>query len=37
VEWVLHPSEEYVFVVTNTSGVVADIGVWLFWYEEARG
>lgn len=34
IEWVLKPSEQYVFLVTNTSGVQADINFWAFWYEE---
>ena len=37
IEWVLRQSENYVFLITNTSGVAADIGVWLFWYEEGAG
>lgn len=34
IEWVLAPGEEYVIQITNTSGGVADIGFWMFWYEE---
>ena len=34
IEWVLNPGEEYVFIITNTSGSAADIGFWMFWYEE---
>jgi hypothetical protein len=34
VEWVLKPAEQYVFILTNNSGVAADIGFWMFWYEE---
>jgi hypothetical protein len=37
IEWVLAQGESYVFLITNTSGAVANIGVWLFWYEEAAG
>jgi hypothetical protein len=37
IEWVLAQGEDYVFLITNTSGAVASIGVWLFWYEEAAG
>ncbi len=37
IEWVLKPSTSYVLRVTNNSSVAADIGVWIFWYEEEDG
>ena len=37
IEWVLKQDTLYVFRVTNQSGVAANIGMWLFWYEEERG
>lgn len=37
VEWVLEPGETYVFLITNQSGAVANIGFWAFWYEEDEG
>jgi hypothetical protein len=34
IEWVLEPGTDYVFIITNQSGAAADIGFWVFWYEE---
>ena len=37
IEWILKQDTLYVFRVTNQSGVAANIGMWLFWYEEEKG
>jgi len=37
IEWVFQRGETYVWTITNTSGVAANINLWLFWYEETAG
>lgn len=37
IEWVFRQNAKYLFQVVNESEPDADIGVWLYWYEEEDG